>query len=259
MIEDNIKTIKVHEISIEAINQITKDYIDNIIQDESNGIKAAKNSIQIECEKITLNFVELIQLYEILEDKNERYFGTNLKYQFFKSQFNQVMQNTRFGFFEFVFEAWSKVMQTIYLVGDKRIERLILILLGEINVIHNNIIEENKKYSKITQLQSEQTISGEFKIGNYILNSNSCILKFENEVKKLTTKETQLLQLLVLNKNEVVLRTDALKSIWHDSNYKTGRSMDVYITKLRRYLKNDKQIEILNVHGKGFKLLINIF
>src|ERR1700744_5976846 len=60
-----------------------------------------------------------------------------------------------------------------------------------------------------------------------------------------------------IQKNNVLDRTFALKSIWHDDNYFNGRSMDVYIAKLRKYLKDDSKVEIINIHGKGFKLLVN--
>lgn len=75
------------------------------------------------------------------------------------------------------------------------------------------------------------------------------------EPKKLTTKENQLLKLLAKNKNEVLDRQAALRAIWGDDNYFNGRSMDVYIAKLRKLLKEDPAIEIMNVHGKGFKLI----
>lgn len=75
------------------------------------------------------------------------------------------------------------------------------------------------------------------------------------EPKKLTTKENQLLKLLAKNKNDVLDRNAALRAIWGDDNYFNGRSMDVYIAKLRKLLKEDPAIEIMNVHGKGFKLI----
>lgn len=74
--------------------------------------------------------------------------------------------------------------------------------------------------------------------------------------KKLTTKENQLLQLLVKNENEILDRQATLRAIWGDDNYFNGRSMDVYIAKLRKLLKEDNAIEIMNVHGKGFKFLV---
>jgi len=97
----------------------------------------------------------------------------------------------------------------------------------------------------------------EFTIGRYKFNTSKQTLAIDENEIKLTTKEVQLLRLLVLNKNEVVDRAFTLKTIWHDDNYFNSRSMDVYITKLRKYLKQDPKVEIVNVHGKGFKLLVN--
>lgn len=73
---------------------------------------------------------------------------------------------------------------------------------------------------------------------------------------KLTTKESDLLKLLCANANKVLERNIALKTIWVDDNYFNARSMDVYITKLRKHLKDDPSVEILNVHGKGYKLVL---
>ena len=96
----------------------------------------------------------------------------------------------------------------------------------------------------------------EFAIGKYIFNSEKQTLKSIEDNFRLTNKESQLLRLLLLNKNELLDRSYALKTIWHDTDYFKGRSMDVYITKLRKYLKNDPNVEILNEHAKGFKLFI---
>jgi two-component system OmpR family response regulator len=74
--------------------------------------------------------------------------------------------------------------------------------------------------------------------------------------KKLTTKENQLLHLLAKNQNEILDRQATLRAVWGDDNYFNGRSMDVYIAKLRKLLKEDSSIEIMNVHGKGFKLIV---
>ena len=98
---------------------------------------------------------------------------------------------------------------------------------------------------------------GNFVIGQYHFDSVKQILKINDTEKKLTSKESDLLRLLALNLNKTLDRNFALKSIWHDDSYFNARSMDVYITKLRKYLSEDKDIEILNVHGKGFKLLVN--
>ena len=75
--------------------------------------------------------------------------------------------------------------------------------------------------------------------------------------EKLTTKEAELLTLLSNRQNELLQRDYALKTIWIDDNYFNARSMDVYITKLRKHLKEDPNVEIINVHGKGYKLVIS--
>jgi DNA-binding response OmpR family regulator len=80
-------------------------------------------------------------------------------------------------------------------------------------------------------------------------------LIFGEKHRKLTSKENDLLQLLCLNKNMILERSTALQNIWKDDNYFNSRSMDVYITKLRNYLKNDSSIEIVNIHGQGFRLI----
>jgi DNA-binding response OmpR family regulator len=95
----------------------------------------------------------------------------------------------------------------------------------------------------------------EFKIGEYIFNSEKQTLTYNGKEQKLTTKESELLKLLCINKNMVLERNFALKTIWIDDNYFNARSMDVYIAKLRKYLKDDSSIEIMNIHGKGFKLI----
>jgi two-component system, OmpR family, response regulator len=94
-----------------------------------------------------------------------------------------------------------------------------------------------------------------FRIGIYSFDPKTQILKNNGNSRKLTTKESDLLKLLYSNRNEVLERNYALRTIWIDDNYFNARSMDVFITKLRKYLKNDPSIEILNVHGKGYKLI----
>jgi two-component system, OmpR family, response regulator len=96
---------------------------------------------------------------------------------------------------------------------------------------------------------------GVVNIGKYQFDPQKQILLYEGESTKLTSRETDLLKLLSNNVNRILERNYALKSIWTDDNYFNSRSMDVYITKLRKYLKNDPSVQIINVHGKGFKLL----
>ena len=74
---------------------------------------------------------------------------------------------------------------------------------------------------------------------------------------KLSPKENELLKLLALHLNDLMPRELALTQIWRDDNYFTSRSMDVYIAKLRKYLKSDPKVEILNIHGEGFRLVVN--
>lgn len=97
----------------------------------------------------------------------------------------------------------------------------------------------------------------EFDIGHYKFDSRSQLLAGPDTEFKLTSKESELLKLLCLNINQVLKRQVALKNIWGDESYFSGRSMDVFISKLRKYLKSDSNIEIVNVHGQGYKLIIH--
>jgi DNA-binding response OmpR family regulator len=94
-----------------------------------------------------------------------------------------------------------------------------------------------------------------YKLGKYTFDTQKQTLTINNTVTKLTTKESDLLKLLCAYSNEVLERNYALKSIWVDDNYFNARSMDVYITKLRKLLKDDEELEIINIHGKGYKLI----
>ena len=96
----------------------------------------------------------------------------------------------------------------------------------------------------------------EFTIGKYILKVDELKLLNGDETTSITKKEAALLEYLAKNANQSVKREDMLVKIWKDDSYFAGRSMDVYITKLRKYLKDDTNIELQNVHGVGFKLLI---
>ena len=95
-----------------------------------------------------------------------------------------------------------------------------------------------------------------FKIGSFTFDSQKQILARGDQQTKLTTKESELLSLLCVHANEILQRDFALKTIWIDDNYFNARSMDVYITKLRKHLKGDENVEIINIHGKGYKLII---
>lgn len=93
-------------------------------------------------------------------------------------------------------------------------------------------------------------------IGSFTLDYNRQVLTREGEEQRLTSKENELLRLLCENLNEVLDRSFALNKIWQDDSYFNARSMDVYIAKLRKYLKGDERVELINVHGIGFKLIV---
>ena len=95
-----------------------------------------------------------------------------------------------------------------------------------------------------------------FDVGKYTFDFNHQILKIGVKEQKLTSKEAGLLRLLCMNSNEVLDRSVALTQIWNDDSYFNARSMDVYIVKLRKYLKDDPGVELINVHGVGFKLVV---
>ncbi len=107
--------------------------------------------------------------------------------------------------------------------------------------------QSNVGYSKVIDKEI-------FQIGKFTFDYSNMILKSEETTQNLTRKEADLLRLLVLNKNQLLKRETALKIVWGDDDYFIGRSMDVFITKLRKYLKEDTGLTILNVHGTGFKL-----
>jgi len=96
---------------------------------------------------------------------------------------------------------------------------------------------------------------GLYHIGEYLFDNKRQLLSFRDQQTGLTTKESELLELLCRHKNQILERNYALKSIWIDDNYFNARSMDVYITRLRKYLKKDPSVKILNIHGKGYRLI----
>lgn len=96
----------------------------------------------------------------------------------------------------------------------------------------------------------------EYRLGKMIFDTQKQLLTSDLKQVKLTTKESELLTLLAQNANNILERNYALKTIWVEDNYFNARSMDVYITKLRKLLKDDPDVEIINIHGKGYKLII---
>lgn len=113
------------------------------------------------------------------------------------------------------------------------------------------------KRSTPTEKKSDEDLPSSFDLGEYHFDYTSQIIQRNGHAQKLSTKEAELLRMLCLRKNDVLTREEALIKIWHDDNYFNGRSMDVFLSKLRKYLRDDPKVEIVNVHGKGYKLLVN--
>ena len=124
---------------------------------------------------------------------------------------------------------------------------------SEVLLVKLKTLLKRKSAGAITQTQQV-----DFAIGDFLLNSKLRFLTFkEEEPIKLSPKENELLKMLALHLNDLMPRERALTQIWRDDNYFTSRSMDVYIAKLRKYLKKDPKVEILNIHGEGFRLVVN--
>jgi DNA-binding response OmpR family regulator len=111
------------------------------------------------------------------------------------------------------------------------------------------IIKRNEEDHKVTD-------NLEFELGAYNFNPKLRELKFKETTQILSPKENELLKILAEHKNDLLTREKALKKIWGSDTYFNGRSMDVYIAKLRKYLKEDNTIEIVNIHGNGFRLVV---
>ncbi len=108
----------------------------------------------------------------------------------------------------------------------------------------------------IRRTKGTNTVQDVYQLGKYKFDTQKQQLIDGEDIVKLTTKESELLKLLCNNANKVLERNFALKTIWVDDNYFNARSMDVYITKLRKHLKDEPNVEIINVHGKGYKLVM---
>lgn len=104
-------------------------------------------------------------------------------------------------------------------------------------------------------INEEKFNQDEFHIGNFDFNAKLRQLNVNGKHHKLSPKENELLRMLCVYKNDLMPREIALNRIWNEDNYFTSRSMDVYIAKLRKYLKDDPDVEIVNIHGEGFRLV----
>ncbi len=110
-----------------------------------------------------------------------------------------------------------------------------------------------QRWSSYVQVKSQPSV---FHIGDFVFDAPRHLLTKDDSQNKLTSKESELLLLLCENMGNTLERTKALKQIWGEESYLNARSMDVYITKLRKYFKDDNKVDILNVHGVGFKLVV---
>ena len=111
---------------------------------------------------------------------------------------------------------------------------------------------------RTTKLRNNNSYEKEiYKIGKYIFDFTNLSLNINNTSKTITIKEAELLKLLYLNKNIILTRATALKTIWGEDDYFMGRSMDVFITRMRKYLKEDTNIKIQNIHGAGYKFIVD--
>nr|MBC7613552.1 response regulator transcription factor [Pseudopedobacter sp.] len=131
-----------------------------------------------------------------------------------------------------------------YITKPFRIEELLL----RINALLKRVAQQD---------QEPEQKPTQFNIGQYHFDYQTQIISKDEDLQKVSTKEAELLRLLCLKMNDVLTREEALLQIWHDDNYFNGRSMDVFLSKLRKYLRDDSKVEIINVHGKGYKLLVN--
>jgi len=108
-----------------------------------------------------------------------------------------------------------------------------------------------------SQKPPEEEPPTEFSVGNFQFDYTRQILAMGKEEQRLTPKEADLLRLLCIHKNQTLERSHALQQIWGEDSYFSGRSMDVFVSKLRKYLKADQSVEIMSIHGKGLRLVTN--
>ncbi len=109
----------------------------------------------------------------------------------------------------------------------------------------------------LRRFKKEVTQNSHFNLGKYVFDVAHQTISIGEEQQKLTSKESALLKLFCENQNQIISRSFALKMVWGDDSYFNARSMDVYLTKLRKLLRHDPNIQIVNLHGEGFKLLVD--
>lgn len=130
-----------------------------------------------------------------------------------------------------------------YLTKPFSIEELLLRIQAILKRTHNGL--------------AEKSLPTSFQLGKYVFDYRRQLLSLKSRQYKLTSKEAELLRLLCLNLNQTLQRDLALTQIWGEDNYFNSRSMDVFISRLRKYLKDDSRVELLSVHGTGFRLVVD--
>lgn len=125
--------------------------------------------------------------------------------------------------------------------------------------IEELLLRINALLKRVSEHKNEETSAQQssFQIGDFVFDVAAQQITYKENTQRLSTKEAELLKLLCQKQNQVLTREEALLAIWHDDNYFNGRSMDVFLSKLRKYLKADPKVEIMNVHGRGYKLFIH--
>jgi DNA-binding response OmpR family regulator len=125
--------------------------------------------------------------------------------------------------------------------------------------IEELLLRINALLKRVSEHKNEETSAQQssFQIGDFVFDVAAQQITYKENIQRLSTKEAELLKLLCQKQNQVLTREEALLAIWHDDNYFNGRSMDVFLSKLRKYLKADPKVEIMNVHGRGYKLFIH--
>ena len=137
--------------------------------------------------------------------------------------------------------------------------RIALLRFGILDILDMDISTEEFRLrieAILKRIPGQNKQERTLQIGKFLFDYERRILSFNDQSRVLTTKEAELLKLLEQSRNKPVTKQDALREIWGNDSYHNGRSMDVYIGKLRKYLQYDETIQILNIHGLGYKLSV---
>jgi DNA-binding response OmpR family regulator len=122
---------------------------------------------------------------------------------------------------------------------------------------HEELILRIEAILRRTQGRSDDKDRDRFELGEFTFDHRNLVLSHPTEERKLTRKEADVLRLLCLHREQVLARELVLNMVWGDDTYFLGRSLDVFISRLRKYLKPDPRVQIVNVHGVGFKLVVD--